>query len=117
MITASKARELVELSSVNMDRRLKWIGEKIEQAATLGQNMIWLDLALPYNTELSKVEESDLRPAEFTHIQRLVRDKLVTFGFNMVIASREVHIGGGLGSMDDAHEVKIKKLPYIKVTW
>lgn len=114
MITAAQALALVEQSTINMDQRLKSIGDKIEQAANLGKREIWLDTALPSHLEFMIVERPYETP-EFTPIQRLVRDRLTSFGFGMKIATRETQIGGGLGSMDD--KVITKQLPYIKVTW
>lgn len=114
MIDAATAKALVEQSTINMDRRLSAIGEKIEQAAALGKREIWLDMALPYHNEFV-VKEQPYHTAEFTGIQRSVRDKLVALGFGMIISKRETRIGGDLGSMDD--EVKIEQCPYIKVTW
>ena len=114
MITATEARALVEQSAAAMDRRLKAIGEKIEQAATIGKREIWLDIELPHCTEFY-VAERPFNEPEFSAVQRVVREKLTGLGFGMRIATRETKIGGGLGSMDD--EVKIKQLPYIKVMW
>lgn len=114
MINAREARELVELSEAAMTRRLELLGEKITEAAKLGNREIWLTSALPYHKEF-EVEKKPYYPAEFTPLQRLLEKELKRLGFAMKIEDREVKIGGGLGSMDDAPRNEM--LPYIKVSW
>ena len=114
MITARQAREMVEQSSIVMERRLEQISEKIIEASMLGKSELWLPDALPYHKEFEVVEISYRNP-EFTPLQHLIKTEMERLGYSFKIVDREVTIGGGLGSMDDAP--REEKRPYIRVTW
>lgn len=114
MINARQAREMVEQSSAMMEKRLEQIGEKITEAASLGKSELWLTSALPYHKEF-EVEDKPYYPAEFTPLQRLVKKEMERLGYSFKIEQRDVKIGGGLGSMDEAP--REEKRPYIRVTW
>jgi hypothetical protein len=97
-----------------MTRRLDQLSEKIKEAAMLGKRELWATGALPYHKEF-EVEHKPYQTPDFTPLQRLIEKELKRQGFTMRIVEREVTIGGGLGSMDEAP--RQEKHPYILVTW
>jgi hypothetical protein len=113
-INAQEARQLVEQSKAVLDQRLDKLGEKIREAASLGKRELYPADVL-YHDDWVNIEKKPFYPPELTPVQRLIEKELKRHGFIMVIDTRNIKIGGGLGSMDD--EVKYEDHPYMLIKW
>lgn len=116
MINAREARELAELSSNNIDKRVEAICTEIRKAAELGERfVIPQDKMYHDHDKWLRIEVQPYRHAEFTPMQRLVSKKLDHLGFTVRILVRDIKVGGGLGSMDEPSREEPQH--YIEVRW
>jgi hypothetical protein len=116
MIKATEARTLVEQSAVLLDKYLEDLGKVIEREANLGKSFIFPSstIGLQFHS-LYSTKNEPYQTTELTPLQKLIQAKLLEFGYSMRLETREVKVGGGLGSMDD--EVKLEMYDYIKISW
>jgi hypothetical protein len=115
MITAREAVALTEQSEEAMTRRLEQIGLKIRESCLVNKRELILDYALPYDPIYKCEEQRAYQSYEMTPIQRLLKEKLKPFGYDLAIKLINTKIGGGLCSMDD--EVKYEDLPHLCIRW
>lgn len=115
MITAKDARALVVVSDESVKNHLNIISAKITELATNGVSSVLLDYVSHYTKEYQVVERFAYRSAEYTPLQKRIRDELVAKGFHVNIIQVMTQIGGGLGSMDD--EAKEEPVHHIEIKW
>jgi hypothetical protein len=114
MITAIHARELQAISKFAISARLEAISKKIKETAELGKCSIILDYALPYNADYQLKKLSYHAPT-LSPMQGMIKDELISAGYNVVETAEQTQVGGDIGFMDG--ETTTQTTWHIKVSW